>query len=529
MTLLQRSIALPALLIASITASTVGGAQVLPAATGPSTYKERFARAYSRLGNGLLIIRSRSAPALPTDAAFDQEPSFFYFTGDERLLGVVLVLDGATRRAELFVPAELPPDLRFFAPRQTGPTVLSPSSVHVDRVSGWNDFASFVDNRLLRDPRPSIYVDAGGYASAFAGALGSPLDSLATLGNPWRAWQRTIQQRWPNAAVRSGGAIVNHVRAVKDSGEIATLRRVAAASAAAFVAGLPRFAPGRRQREVEATVVEACVRNAGGVSFWPWAMSGPNSAFPAPFTSFADPRHLDRVMQAGEVARLDIGCQVDHYMGDVGRTVPVSGAFTAGQTEVLDLLVAAYRAGLAVLRDGATVAAVTRASVAEVARRQPTLRTSLGKDAAAVITRPNGIPHWQLHGIGLDAAEYLGDTLRAGMTMDYEPIFVVGGQGFYMEDMILVTPTGFEILTKGLPYTAAEIERAMRPPGGPARRIRQGARTRTPNVRGSRNTPNVNALNGTTKVFATTRSVRHFLVEDANGIRSFAAPGAGRA
>ena len=48
------------------------------------------------------------------------------------------------------------------------------------------------------------------------------------------------------------------------------------------------------------------------------------------------------------------------------------------------------------------------------------------------------------------------------MVLDYEPIFVVDGQGFYMEDMILVTPTGYEILTKGLPSTAAEIERAMR-------------------------------------------------------------------
>lgn len=241
---------------------------------------------------------------------------------------------------------------------------------------------------------------------------------------------------------------------------------MAAASATALVAGLHRFKPGGRQRDVEAAVVEACVRHGDGVSFWPWAMSGPNAAFPTPFTSFTDPRHLDRVMQAGEVVRLDIGCQVDHYQGDVGRTAPVSGVFTAGQSEVVDLLVAAYRAGLAVLRDGTTVPAVIQASVAEVARRQAALRTALGKEAAAVITRPDGIPFWQLHGIGLEGAEEVPDTLHAGMTIDYEPIFVVDGQGFYMEDMILVTPTGCEILTKGLPYTAAEIERVMRPGGG---------------------------------------------------------------
>src|SRR5690349_22557377 len=113
----------------------------------------------------MLIIRSRWAPAGVTDAAFDQEPSFFYFTGDERLLGAILVIDGATHRADLFV-SDLPRDLRFFAPSQAGPAVLSPNAVHVDYVSSWNDFASFVDDRLSHDPRPTIYVDDGGDASS---------------------------------------------------------------------------------------------------------------------------------------------------------------------------------------------------------------------------------------------------------------------------------------------------------------------------------------------------------------------------
>jgi len=173
--------------------------------------------------------------------------------------------------------------------------------------------------------------------------------------------------------------------------------------------------------------------------------------------------NLDRVMRPGEVARLDIGCQVDHYMGDVGRTVPVSGTFTPDQAEVIDLLVATYRAGLAVLRDGVADSTVIEASVAEARRLRPTMRTALGRRAAALVSERDSIPYWQIHGIGLDIAESLPSVLRAGMVLDYEPIFAVDGQGFYMEDMILITPTGYEILTKGLPYSAAEIERAMRP------------------------------------------------------------------
>jgi Xaa-Pro aminopeptidase len=191
-------------------------------------------------------------------------------------------------------------------------------------------------------------------------------------------------------------------------------------------------------------------------------MSGPNSAFPKPFTSLASPSHLDRVMQAGEVARLDIGCEIDHYMGDVGRTVPVSGQFDPGQREVVDLLVAAYRAGLETLRDGVTVEEVIAASVGEVARLGSKMKTDLGRRAAAIIAQRDSIPFWQIQGVGLEAAERLPARLREGMVLAYEPIFSVGEQGFYMEDMILITRKGYEILTRALPTTASEIERAMR-------------------------------------------------------------------
>ena len=89
------------------------------------------------------------------------------------------------------------------------------------------------------------------------------------------------------------------------------------------------------------------------------------------------------------------------------------------------------------------------------------MRTTLGRNAAALLTQPDSLPFWQWHGIGLEYAEPLPPVLKAGMVLDYEPIFVVEGQGFYMEDMVLVTPRGYEILTKGLPSTAADIQRAM--------------------------------------------------------------------
>jgi Xaa-Pro aminopeptidase len=322
---------------------------------------------------------------------------------------------------------------------------------------------SYITRRLAEDPRVAIRVDGDFDRDVMTGWVDTALDSIPGPRGPRWAWLDALERRWPNATFVSARDVVDEVRAVKDPGEVAALRRVAANSATALRAGMARFAPGRHQRDVEGTVVAACTANGGGGhSFWPWVMSGPNAAFPTPLTSSVDLHNLDRMMRAGEVVRLDVGCQVDHYMGDVGRTVPVTGTFTPGQAEVIDLMVAAYRAGLAVLRDGVADTTVIRASTAEAARRRGSMRTALGRRAAALIADRDSIPFWQIHGVGLDIAEGLPAVLRAGMVLDYEPIFVVDGQGFFMEDMILVTPTGHEILTEGLPTTAAEIERAMR-------------------------------------------------------------------
>ncbi|MDF2774877.1 MAG: Xaa-Pro aminopeptidase, partial [Geminicoccaceae bacterium] len=388
------------------------------------------------------------------------DATFYYYTGAGRLIGAVLVLDGATRRAEMFLPSARPGTYVGMSQADLGADRAA--SLRVDAVSEWRALAPFIERRLADYPRLTIHVDDGGAEAASAGRLASPLDSLAVPGNPQVAWHRSLQRRWPNAVIVTDTAITATLRAVKDSSEIAVLRRVAENSVAAFFAGLPRFGPGQRQRPVEAAVVEACTRLGDGPSFWPWVMTGPNAVFPVPFSSALDQHNLDRAMRAGEVARFDLGCKVDHYKGDVGRTLPVTGTFTPEQREVIDVMVAMYRAGLAVLRDGVEVEALLRAGVAEARRLQRSMRTPLGKRAAALLMQPDSLPYWQTHGVGLDHAEPLPSVLRAGMVLAYEPIFTVGTQGFYMEDMILVTPTGYEILTEGLPTTAGEIERAMR-------------------------------------------------------------------
>jgi Xaa-Pro aminopeptidase len=425
-----------------------------------SEFHGRRAEAMRRVPNGLLVVRSRGF-VFHSDqdylASFQQDPNFFYLTGLPSAVGAVLVIDGAAKESWLFVPGKLRGIPGLLKNLLVEPGDGTAKKLGVDHVVDRKELAAFLVRREASDPPLLLY------GPGLSGEHTAPLETA--LDDPGMAWSHAIGEIWPGARLRDANALVSEMRLTKSPAEIEVLRGVGKSSAAALRAGLASLKPGRSQREAEADVVSACIAaGAEGPSFWPWVMTGPTSAFPAPFESLGDYRHLNRTMQAGEVARVDVGCDKDHYKGDVGRTAPVSDRFDADQKETWELLVAAYRAGLAVFRDGVTRDAVFAASLAEIRRRQPGLKTPLGKKAAETLLAKDGLQWWEIHGVGLDSAEGAPDTLRTGMTVDFEPIFSVDGQGFYLEDMILVTATGHEILTPGLPYSADEIERATRPP-----------------------------------------------------------------
>ena len=419
----------------------------------------RRTEAMRRLHDGILLI-----PATPFVfdgdqlylPAFQQGPTFFYFTGLSAAPGAVLAIDGPGARTILFAPAKLPQFNSLLSWVRIPADQESAARFGVDEVLDRKELAPWLLRR--QEEAPGLIL----YAPRLAeGPPGFPLD--AALDDPSAAWNHALAELWPAGRVRNSDPAVAEMRAIKSGSEIAAVRKVGSASGAALRAGLAALAPGRPQREAEAAVVSACIAAGGeGHSFWPWVMTGENAAFPRPFESLVDYRHLNRKMEAGELARIDVGCDVDHYKGDVGRTAPVSGRFDSGQRETWELLVAAYRAGLATFRDGVRRDDVFAASLAEVRRRQPTLATRLGRKTAEVLLSPEGLKWWGIHGVGLESAEGAPEVLRAGMVVAFEPIFVVDGQGFYLEDMILVTREGHEVLTTGLPYSADEIERAIK-------------------------------------------------------------------
>jgi Xaa-Pro aminopeptidase len=402
----------------------------------------------ARIGGAVLVVPARASFLSDDQLGFVQAPDFQYLTGLDELIGAVLVLDGEARVSTLFVA---PPN-RLLTRGVVAPDADSARRLQLSTVQTMDALEPWLRQRFAHGPT-SVFVAPTDARSA----VNAPLPMAGSVLR-WQAWLSSLGASEVTSAVK----VLRPLREIKDGGELAILRQVGRTSSDAFLAGIRALAPGKWQHDTELAVVNACrAAGARGVSFWPWTMSGPNAAFTSLWNSFVTYDHLDRQMRAGEVVRVDVGCQVDHYMGDVGRTAPVSGIFSDGQREAWDLFIAGYRAGLDAIRDGATAKQVYERALAEIRRQASSLETAQGRHAADVLLSPNGTEPWELHGVGLDDAEGLPDVLRAGMVVAYELMFVADGDGFYLEDMIAVKKDGYEIITSGLPYTAREIEAAM--------------------------------------------------------------------
>ncbi len=424
-------------------------------------FEQRRSGILEALPDGILLLHARAEPKAMEQWGFVQDPSFFYFTGLGDLPQAVLALDGPLGQAHLFVP---PPPVSFGLPVAgliPEPGAAAARRYGMDSVRPWDELGTWVEGRI-RDGVGALYVDEPRAAEA----PGVPPGFRRTTG-PLALWRASIEARFPEAEVRSAKAAIHTLRARKSPAEIGVLARNARATASALLAVVRRMEPGITQRETEGVVVATCLaEGAQGPSFWPWTMTGPNAHVERLVGVFYRYDQADRILEPNELVRVDIGCAGGGYGGDVGRTLPVSGRFSPGQAEAWDLLIAGYRAGVDAMGPGVTVRQVRDASRAAVEAATGRLTTDVGRHAAeAILSGGDGV--WHIHGVGIESGEDALPVLEVGAVVAYEPGFAVGPDAYYLEDMIVVTPEGAEVLSDGLPYTAEEVEAAMGGAPGP--------------------------------------------------------------
>ena len=413
-----------------------------------SILAERRQRAATAFHDGILLLHASSEMDLSSDG-FRQDPYFFYFTGLENTVGAILAIDGKRGETWLFLPTN-PPFLKYGLSPEIHPGAGIGSGL--EHVVDWSELDRFLAR--YRSARLYYAADDRRFADLPPGLLSSKFPQAPT-------WLQIILEKWPALEAKESSKPLQALMEVQSAEEIRSLRSAANATIIALMAGIEAIHPNASQRSVEAVVTKACWEHgAHGGAFWPWAMSGANAVFPRPFFSMARYDHLNQPMRAGDLVRLDVGCEWNHYGGDLGRTVPVSGHYDDAQRELWNIYVAAYKAGAKLLRAGVGTEQVFDAWRKELESHRESAKSELAQHAIDLWSDRKNVPFWQIHTTNL-LAGYPTEPLREGVTVNYEPIASVDGQGFFLEDMYLITKDGAELLTPGVPYFADEIEAAM--------------------------------------------------------------------
>jgi len=259
-----------------------------------------------------------------------------------------------------------------------------------------------------------------------------------------------VMTYYAEALDRSYGCKVNdlhdtlaRMREAKDPEEIKLMRKSIEHTAAGHARVLEVLRSGMREFELKDAIEDAFRRSGSRhVAYDSIVGSGPNGAV------LHYPKD-NRVMKEGEVVVVDAGAEEQFYATDVTRTYPVSGKFSPEQREIYDIVLKAQAAGIAAAKAGVTQRALDRA-VRKVI-------DDAGYHDAAL--------HGCCHFVGLEVHD-TGDSaapLPAGAVLTVEPGIYLPQRGFgvRIEDEILITPTGAEVLTKAVPKDPDEIERRM--------------------------------------------------------------------
>jgi Xaa-Pro aminopeptidase len=325
--------------------------------------------------------------------------------------------------------------------RWTGPR-LGPDSV-ATAVTGIADVhsADSVD-RLLR---PLLF----GFSSpARAGGLYLKLDQKS--GRDEKLREKVYGG--PGLDVHDLRTVLAQLRVVKDADELQRLRRAIDLTANAQRAAMRAARPGMYEYQLEAEI-EGTFRGEGAerVGFPSIVGSGVNSTV----------LHYDknrRRTESGDLVVMDIGAEFGYYSADVTRTIPITGKFTQRQRDIYNLVLASQQAAIDSVRPGTTVGALNRIARNYMKEHSGSLCGERTCDAYFI----HGLSHW----LGMDVHD-VGDyttPLLPGMVLTVEPGIYLPEEnlGVRIEDDVLVTADGHELLSAKAPRSVREIEEAMK-------------------------------------------------------------------
>ena len=403
------------------------------------------------------VTRSRD-----TEYPFRQNSDFFYLTGFEEPDAVLVLVPGRRQGQVIMFCRDRDPELELWNGYRQGPE-------GVVKNFGMNDAypESDIDDIIpgLIEGRSTIYYSMG-HDDQFDRRVLS--------------WVNQIRAKVRNGAKPPGDIsdlafLLHEHRLIKSEAELKIMQKAADISADAHCRAMVESRAGRYEYHLESAICHTFSENGARYPAYNSIVGAGKNACVLHYTE------NNARMEDGDLVLIDAGCEYQGYAADITRTFPVNGKFSEPQRALYDLVLKSQLAAIAAVKPGkkwntphdVTVRVITKGLV-ELGLLKGDVKTLIAEEAYR-----DFYMHRAGHWLGLDVhdvGEYRIDgkwrPLEPGMVLTIEPgIYVAAdnkkvakkwrGIGVRIEDDVVVTESGCEVLTHGVPKTADAIEALM--------------------------------------------------------------------
>ena len=275
-------------------------------------------------------------------------------------------------------------------------------------------------------------------------------------------------------AIIDSSAHLHEMRLRKSDAELATMRRAAEITKEAHLRAMHFTRPGMHEYEIDAELLHVFRKHGSERPAYESIVgSGPNA-------TILHYRAGNRVLNEGELVLIDAGCELDYYSSDVTRTFPVNGKFSDEQREVYEVVLRTQKQCIEAVKPGVTLHDLHDGAVRSITEGLVRIGLLEGKVDALIADKKyepfymHRTSHWlgmDVHDVGHYYTDGKPRPLEPGFVLTVEPGIYIAtdaegvderwrGIGVRIEDDVVVTEGGHDVLTAGIPKEIDDVEAA---------------------------------------------------------------------
>jgi Xaa-Pro aminopeptidase len=452
---------LPALLAALPMCAQPVFTNVFPAAE----YQARRAQVMQRIGDGVAILQGTTER--PGEQPLRQSNQFFYVSGvvEPR---AILVIDGRAKTSTLFLnPRVERREQSMFGPGLY-PGAEAVKETGIQAVSPRADFRAMVE-QIAKDGR-TVYTPFRPEVLGCASASDPVALARATRADPWdgrssreEAFLAHLKEAAPRSEIKDLDPILDTLRGTKSAREIAILRESTRIAGLGIMEAMRDSKPGLYEYELQADS-EFVFKKYGayGPSYFALIATGPNTYY----THY----HKDTAKLAdGDLVQFDYAPDYKYYASDVTRVFPANGKFTPRQREYYEIYLRLYHALMTSIKVHAAPRDIIKDAVVKMDVVMASYKFTDEKIKAAAVQFVEGYRKSRANSLGHTVGMEVHDVRNPTQTLEPGQVFTIEPQmrieeehsGLRLEDMILITESGYENLSSFVPIEIADIEKLM--------------------------------------------------------------------